>query len=188
MKKKVLSATLAMAVFAFVAFTPATNKLISSKTHVKFFSSTPAEDIEANNYKSVSTLDTKTGDVVFSVPMQSFEFEKALMQKHYNSDMFLDTKPHPKAKLVARIINLSDINFEKNGIYATDLKGEMTIKGKTNSFTDKGTITVNGSVIKASSKFNIKLVDYGIAFEKGKPSTNIAKTVEVTVEAEYKRE
>jgi len=29
------------------------------------------------------------------------------------------------------------------------------------------------------------LADYKVAFEKGKPSTNIAKEVEVTVNAEY---
>lgn len=186
--KKALSTIVAMSVFALIAFTPAVNKLVSSKTHVKFFSTTSAEDIEAHNYKSVSTLDPKTGDVVFSVPMQSFEFEKALMQKHYNSDKFLNTKAHPKAKLIAKITNLSDVDFEKNGTYTANLKGEMTIKGKTNPFSNQGTITVNGSGIKSNSKFNIRLADYGVAFEKGKPSTNIAKTIEVTVEAEYSRE
>jgi len=59
-----------------------TDKLVSQKTHFKFFSHTVAEDIEAHNYKAVGTLLPDTGDIVFSVPMQSFEFEKAKMQQH----------------------------------------------------------------------------------------------------------
>jgi len=184
-KRTVTSVFLGAAMMALFAFAPAINKLLSSKTHVKLFSTTPAENIEANNYKSVSVIDTKTGDVVFSVPMQSFEFEKALMQKHYNSPKFLDTKKYPKAKLVAKITNLSEVNFEKDGTYSAKVKGTLELHGKTNSVDEKATITVKGSAIKVNSTFNITLADYNIAFEDGKPSTNIAKTVAITVEADY---
>lgn len=185
MKRTIVSGILSLVLFAFVAFIPKPGKMVSTKTHIKFFSTTAAENIEANNYKSVSTFDTQAGDVVFSVPMQSFEFEKALMQKHFNSEDFLDTKANPKAKLVAKISNLADFNPEKNGTYNTTFKGEMTINGKSNPINEKATITVSGTKIKVHSKFNLKLADYGVAFEKGKPSTNIAKIVEVTVDAEY---
>ena len=84
-------------VLTLSAFTPPVGKFVSSKTHIKFFSHTSVEDIQANNYASVSTIDPSSGDVVFSVPMQSFEFEKALMQKHFNGEDFLDTKQFPKA-------------------------------------------------------------------------------------------
>ncbi|HQT22688.1 MAG: hypothetical protein B7X86_07835 [Sphingobacteriales bacterium 17-39-43] len=185
MKRITVSGILSLVIFAFVAFTPNPGKMLSTKTHIKFFSTTAAENIEANNYKSVSTFDTQTGEVVFSVPMQSFEFEKALMQKHFNSEDFLDTKANPKAKLVAKLSNLADFNPDKNGTYYTTFKGEMTINGKSNPINEKATIIVNGTKIKVLSKFNLKLADYGVAFEKGKPSTNIAKIVEVTVDAEY---
>lgn len=188
MRKTVKSAILGVTAIALFAFAPAVSKLTTTKTHIKFFSTTTAENIEAHNYKSVSTIDTKSGDVVFSVPMQSFEFEKALMQKHYNSPKFLDTKQFPKAKLIAKITNLNEVNFEKDGSYTAQVKGTLDLHGKTNPINEKATIIVNGSTYTVKSKFNITLVDYNIAFEKGKPSTNIAKTVEVTVEAEYKQE
>ncbi len=117
--------------------------------------------------------------------MQSFEFEKALMQKHFNNKEFLDTKSHPKAKLTGKITNLDAINFDKDGTYKADIKGELTIKGVTKPISETGTITVKGQTVEASSKLTVTLADYGIAFEKGKPSTNIAKSVEVTVFAEY---
>ncbi len=173
-----------VAVMTLASFTTAT-KLVSSKTHIKFFSTTPAEDIESNNYKTVSTIDPASGNVVFSVPMQAFEFEKSLMQKHFNSKDFLDTKSYPKAKLTGTITNISTIKFDQDGTYNVDIKGELTIKGVTKPINEKGSITITGNKVEVNSQFNVTLADYGIAFEKGKPSTNVAETVEITVVAEY---
>lgn len=170
---------------ALVAFTAAPGKLVSKNAHVSFFSHTTFEDITANNYKAMSTLDPATGDVVFSIPMQSFEFEKALMQEHFNGKDFLNTKDFPKAKFVGKIINLSAINFEKDGSYEATVTGELTIKGTTKPIDAKGTITVKGGTVTAETKFSILLAAYGITFKKGKPSTNVAKEVEARAKAEY---
>ena len=160
-------------------------KIKSSKSHIKFFSHTSVEDIEANSYTSVSTIDTESGEVVFSVPMQGFEFEKSTMQKHFNQENFLDTKTHPKGKLVAKITNINEIDFSKDGVYQVDVEGELSIKGATKPISEKGSITVKDGTIGVESKFNVTLADYGISFVKGKPSTNVAKDVEVTVLADY---
>ena len=186
MKKTILLSVLAALFISAAGYAQNSDKLVSSKTHVKFFSSTPAEDIEANNTASVSTIIKSSGAVVFSVPMQGFEFEKALMQKHFNGKKFLDTKSFPKAKLKGTIKNLSEVDFSKDGTYQALVEGELTIKGKTKPIKEKGTIEVKGNIVKVQSKFDITLADYGVTFVKGKPSTNIAKTVEVTVKAEYK--
>ncbi len=173
---------------AMNVFGQAGSKLVSSKSHIKFFSTTPAEDIEANNYSATSTIITGNGNVVFVVPMQGFEFEKALMQKHFNQENFLDTKSFPVARLVAKIANINDIDFSKDGKYEAIVEGNLTIRGVTNNIRETGTITVTGGSIEAKSVFNVTLVDYGIEFVKGKPSGNIAKKVEVTVIAEYQSE
>lgn len=160
-------------------------KVSSKKTSIDFFSHTSVEDIKANNYASVSTIDQGTGDVVFSVPMQSFEFSKALMQKHFNGKDYLDTKKEPKAKFVGKITNLGQIDFKKDGTYTANVVGKMTIKGLTKDVSNSAVITINGGVINVKSKFSLTLADYGIAFKDGKPSTNIAKTIDVNVIAEY---
>lgn len=183
--KNVFSASLVMLAIILFAFHPVAEKLTSKKTHIKFFSTTPAEDIEAHNYKSVSVLDKSSGSVVFSVPMQAFEFDKALMQKHFNSSRFLNTKKHPKAKLKGKILNLDQINFAKDGTYNAKVSGDLTIMGTTKPLTADGTITIKSGTVTVNSQFDVTLADFGITFSKGKPSTNIAKTVEVTVVAEY---
>lgn len=186
MKKGIILSFATVAFLALQAFTPpVSGKLTSKKTHMSFYSHTDVEDIRANNYKAVGTLETSTGEVVFSVPMQSFEFEKALMQKHFNSAKFLDTKKYPKAKFVGKITNLSEVHFDKDGTYNATIKGDMEMHGEKKNITEKGTITVKGTSVKMKSKFNLTLADYMIAFTDGKPSTNIAKTVEINVDAEY---
>ena len=117
--------------------------------------------------------------------MQSFEFEKSLMQEHFNSKKFLDTKENPKAKLVGKITDLSQVDFGNDGSYNVDVKGDLTINGVTKAIAEKATITVTGGKVALETVFNITLVDYEIAFEKGKPSTNVAKIIEVTAKANY---
>ena len=184
MKNSILSIVL-LIIFSFSAIAQTENKRVSKKTHFKFYSHTVAEDIEAHNYKSVGTINTETGDIVFSVPMQSFEFEKSLMQKHYNSKKFLNTKTFPKAKLKGKITNLADVNLKNDGSYDINVEGELTIHGVTKAINEKATLVVKGSGLALNSTLSITLDDYGIAFKDGKPSTNIAKTLEITVVSEY---
>ena len=185
MKKTTILSIAAVLIISLTSFTASAQKLVSSTTHFKFFSTTPAEDIEANNYKAVGTIEKSTGDIVFSVPMQSFEFEKALMQEHFNGKKFLNTKANPKAKLVGKIADLSQVNYEQDGSYNVDITGNLTINGVTNAIKEKATIEITDSKVNLTSKLNVTLNDYKIAFKSGKPSKNIAKTVEVTVQANY---
>ena len=184
---KLSSIILAVALVGLTAFNSDTDKLITKSGHINFFSHTVAEDISADNYKVISTFNPISGEIVFSVPMQSFEFNKAAMQKHYNSPKFLDTKQFPKAKFKGQISNLKEVDFTKIGKYDVLVTGDLSMHGVTNTITAKGQIRVTGADITATSKINIVLADYNNAFEKGKPSTNIAKEVEVTFKMEYKK-
>ncbi len=163
----------------------AQDKLITKTGDVKFYSHTEAEDITSHNYKVISSLEKSTGKFVFSVPMQSFELEPALRQKHFNSAKFLDTKQFPKAKFKGNITDLSAVDFTKDGVYNVSVAGSLTIHGVTKKVTEKGVVTVKGGKTSAKAMFSIALGDYGVFFTKGKPSKNIAKTVEITVDVKY---
>lgn len=176
----------ALMLFAMETMAQIPEKYQSSKTHIKFFSTTPVEDIEAHNYTTVSTIKPNTGEVVFSVPMQGFEFEKAMMQQHFNNEHFLETNIYPKSKFKGTIVNLGDIHFTKDGKYEAQIKGELTIKDKTNPVNERGTIEVKGNQLFIQSVFEITLADYGILFDESEMvSKKIAKTIEITIEGEY---
>lgn len=185
MKKLALLLLLAVSLISTTTIFAQNSKLVNKNGHINFYSHTEVEDITADNFKVVSTLDISTGAVVFSAPMQSFEFEKSLMQKHYNGPKFLDTKKFPKAKFKGSIVNLAQVDFQKEGVYNAEVKGTLTMHGVTKDVSEKGTITIAGETVKVDAKMNITLDDFEIAFKKGKPSKNIAKFVEVTINTEY---
>jgi len=186
MKKSILI-ILSACFIALSSFTTSDDKLVNKNGYINFFSHTVAEDISSDNYKVTSTLDRQTGDVAYSVPMQSFEFEKALMQKHFNSDKFLDTRQFPKAKFAGKITNLDEINFSMDGTYKANVDGDLTIKDVTKPISESGTITVKGSKITVDAKMQVTLANYEIAFKEGKPSTNVAKVIDVTIKSEYEK-
>jgi polyisoprenoid-binding protein YceI len=161
-------------------------KLSTTTGHIKFFSTTPVENIEANNYNVTSNLKPLIGEIVFSVPMQSFEFPKAKMQKHYNSKKFLNTKKFPKGKFKGTITNLADIHFNKNGSYTANVSGKLTIHGVTKDISETLKLEVKDGVVSGVTEFNITLADYGVVFAKGKPSTNIGKTIKITAVLNFK--
>ena len=186
MKKLSSNLFLSLVLVTLSVITQAQDRYVSSKTHIKFYSTTPVEDIEADNYATVSTIDQSTGEVVFSVPIQSFEFEKAMMQEHFNNEHFLESNVYPKAKFKATITNLEKIDFTKNGVYQAEIEGEMTIKDLTNLLKETGTITVKDNSLLVNAVFDLVLADYGITFNDSEMvSTKIGKSVEVKVLAEY---
>ena len=176
---------LGLAAITLSAFTTLPGKLKSTISHIAFYSHTAFEDIKANNYKSIAVLNTESGDVIISVPMQSFEFEKRLMQKHFNQENYLNTADFPKAKFKGSIQNMDSHDFNKSGEIALIIKGNMTIKGKTQPTTMEATALVKKGKIHLSTAFNLTLSDYGVEFTSGKPSKHIAKTIEVNANFEF---
>jgi hypothetical protein len=147
-------------------------KFITKIGYIKFYSETPMEKIEAHNRQLNSALDVATGDFVFKVLIKSFEFEKALMQEHFN---------FPDATFSGKITNLSSINFLKDGKYDAEIEGDLKIHGETKKVKEKGTFDVSGGKISGKSVFMIHLADYKIKI----PNTvvnNISEDVQVTVD------
>ena len=171
---------LAIAAITLSAFGTLPGKLKSTGSLITFYSHTAFEDIEANNYKSIAVLNTESGDVIISVPMQSFEFEKRMMQKHFNQENFLNTAKFPKAKFIGQIQNMDSHDFTKPGELVLTIHGEMTIKGKTQPVKMEASALVKGAKIKLITAFELTLSDYGIEFSSGKTSTSIAKTIQVS--------
>ena len=146
---------------------------------VSFFSTTSVENIEAFNNEAAAAIDSKTGNVLFIIPIKSFKFEKALMQEHFN-DNYMESDKFPKAEFKGKISDLSTINFAKDGTYKTNVTGKITIHGVTRAVTIPGTIQIKSGKAIVNAVFKVKLADYGIkiaSVAKGK----IAEQVEVTI-------
>jgi polyisoprenoid-binding protein YceI len=164
-------------------FVQAQDMLITKNAKVRFFSTTPIEDIEAINQEATSLINKSSGEMAFTVLIKSFRFQKALMQEHFNEN-YMESDKFPKSTFKGNITNLKDINFEKDGTYKTDVKGDLTMHGVTQAVTTSGTITVKDGKVSSNAVFKVKLDDYKIE-RPAVVANKIADFIEVTVDAAY---
>lgn len=148
--------------------------------HIKFYSETPIETIEAHNHAVNAALNPGSGDFVFKVLIKSFEFEKALMQEHFNEN-YMESDKFPNATFVGKITNINDIDFSKEGSYEATVKGDLSIHGVTKAVEQNGTFTVGDGMINGKSVFSVLLEDYEIKVP-GAVKKQISESIEITVD------
>jgi hypothetical protein len=146
---------------------------------IKFSSETPMEKIEAVNHQANSALDFSSGNFVFKVLIRGFEFEKALMQEHFNEN-YMESEKFPNSTFSGKISNLKDVNLGKDGVYKVVVEGDMTMHGVTNKIKVNGTLEVKAGKVTAKSSFNVAPKDYNITIPKA-VIKNIAEAIQVDV-------
>jgi len=161
----------------------AQNRLMTKAATISFYSKAPMENIEATNKSGISVIDKTTGHLEFSVLLKGFNFERALMQEHFNEN-YVESDQFPKAGFKGKITDQTKVNFSKDGIYNVPITGVLTLHGVLNEITTSATITIRNGITEGEAAFNIDIEDYKIkipAIVKDK----IAKKVKITVKATY---
>jgi polyisoprenoid-binding protein YceI len=178
--KIILMKNLILLVVLAVSFQANAQKYFSKTAHIKFFSHTSAEDIKADNYKSSIIIDKASGVVQVEGLIKMFEFEKALMQEHFNEN-YLESDTYPKATFKGKG-DFSGVNFGADGNYSVNVAGQLTMHGATKDVSAIATIKIAGGKIDGSTKFYINPRDYNVKIPdvvKGQ----ISEKIEVTVKA-----
>jgi hypothetical protein len=147
---------------------------------IKFSSETPMEKIEAVNRQANSALDFKTGDFVFKVLIRGFEFEKALMQEHFNEN-YMESEKFPNSTFSGKITNIKDVNLGKDGVYKVVIEGDLAMHGVTNKVKVNGTLEVKAGTVTGKSTFNVLPADYNITIPKA-VIKNIAESIQIDVQ------
>lgn len=164
----------------------AQEKLVARTGQAKIYSHTVAEDISAVNNTVTGLINTKSGELAIAVPVQGFQFEKSLMQEHFNQPNFMDSKQFPRISLKGRISNLTAVNFAKEGNYEVTVEGDLTIKGVSKPVREVAHISVQGGKVTVHCKFVVKDIgSFGVGKPMGKKKNNVADDIEVTYEAKY---
>lgn len=162
----------------------AQDKFFTRNGRISFVSKGTIETITAKHKSITCVLDTKTGQVQFAVLMKGFEFEKALMQEHFNEN-YVESDKFPKAEFRGQVTNNSAIDYTKDGTYNANVKGRLTLHGETRDVESAGTITVKNGRLTANAAFNILLSDYKISIPgvvKDKISNKVTITVDCPLE------
>lgn len=151
----------------------------SKNTQIRFLSKAPIEQIEAVHKTATTVLDLKTGAIQFAVLMAGFNFEKAMMQQHFNEN-YAESDRYPQAIFKGTIINFAPTAFEQNGSYEVEVEGIMTLHGVSKSMKAKGRIVRKDKQLQISSNFTLLLPDYKIKNDK---LQQISNQIQVQVEA-----
>jgi len=174
--------TIILLLFLTIPWEGIAQKFKSDSSYVHFFSDAPMEDIEATNIDGQSAFDLESGEIVFSIPIKSFEFEKSLMQEHFNEN-YLESDVYPKATFIGSV---NGIDFASTMKQNVKTEGKMTIHGVEQLLSTEGNILITDGGVEIDAKFPIKLSDYKIKIPKV-VFYNIAEVVDVTVKFRYEK-
>lgn len=139
------------------------------------------EKIEALSNSATCVFDASNGNFQWAVLIKGFQFEKALMQEHFNEN-YMDSGKFPKATFIGKITNLSEVNLAKDGTYNGIVSGQMTIRGISKDITANGALTIGGGNIKVNAGFSLNLADYKISIPS-LVSDKIGKEARILVDA-----
>jgi len=154
---------------------------LCKNARITLYSSALIEDIKAVSSTGVSVYNPGTGQLDFSVSISTFQFDKAFMQQHFNSD-YMESDRYPKAIFKGQIQEHIDIT--KEGTYPVSAAGELTVHGVTQKRTVRGSLTVKDGIITMSSEFMVKCADHHIDI----PQIlfyHIAESIKITLSATY---
>ncbi len=164
----------------------AQDRYMTRTGHIAFHAGTPVEDIDADNRKVSSVWDASTGAVEFAVLIKAFEFERALMQEHFNEN-YMESNTFPKSTFKGKIGGVTAEQLKKAGTYPVTVEGDLTMHGVTKPVKSTGTVVVDAAgVVKASSDFTVRTEDYGIEVP-GVVREKIAKDIKVMVRMDYQK-
>jgi polyisoprenoid-binding protein YceI len=153
----------------------------SKNAQISLFSTAPIEDIAAKTSSGNSVYNAATGDLVFSVAINTFKFPKSLMEEHFNSD-YLESDKYPRATFKGKVQEHPDLT--KNGTYPITVVGELNVHNVKQNRTIQGNLTVNNGVVTMMAEFMVKCADHHIEIPR-LVFHNIAESIKMTVNATY---
>ena len=168
-------------VFVLSPFSGSSQKrYFTEKAFISFFSEGVIEDITAANTKVTSILDLVNGEIAYLLSPKDFQFDKKLMQVHFN-EKYMESEKYPRSSFKGKIVGYNDSSTELQNVKAV---GKLTIHGVTKEINVPGTLQIQGKTVALRSKFNVRLEDYNITVPQI-VWQNIAQEVEVTVHFLY---
>ena len=171
--------TIFLFLFLMAAVSSFSQIYMTRNGRISFYSSTEKETINAVNNQAYAVIDAGKKNIAFTLLMKGFQFEKELMQEHFNEN-YAESDKYPKASFNGAYTG--DVNTAKDGVYNVVAKGNLTLHGVTKAVEAPATIEVKNNTMAGKAEFKVKPEDYGISI----PSLvreKIAKEMTISVSA-----
>jgi hypothetical protein len=136
---------------------------VSKNVRIGMFSSTPLEDIKAVSDKGTAVIVAKTRVVVVQLAVKTLDFDRKLMQEHFNEN-YIESDKYPLAKFKGTIDQSADLT--KDGDYNVNVTGLLSLHGVDKQRTIPCKISVRNGIITVDSQFKVACVDHKIDIPK----------------------
>ena len=158
------------------------DRFITRNGVVSFISEAPLEKIEAINEKVSCVLDFNTGEIVFQMSMIAFDFDKALMQEHFN-EKYVESEIYPKSTFKGKIENWDLLNTQQEGVFNIKSSGVIEIHGVKKEIVADGILEILNKKVNIKSSFSIKIEEFNIKTPRI-VRDNIAEEVVINVDVQ----
>lgn len=151
---------------------------VGKNIKVNIFSSTPVEDIKAASSNGTAALVAQKQELAVQVIIKSLEFDKKLMQEHFNEN-YMESDKYPTAKFKGIIS--PKVDWTKDGDYNVTAKGILTVHGVDQPRSINGKLTIKNGVTNLYASFDVACAAHEIKI----PSlvfTKIAEVIKVTIQ------
>ncbi len=155
------NACLLILLLSCLTFSLQAQKMFTKTGQIEFHADNEIEPIEAVSNAVLAVIDTDSDRIQVKVLIRSFQFEKALMQEHFNEN-YMESEKFPKAVFSGSLINpeaqfygLKDGTFEVEGeLSMHGVKHQMRVPVNFNILPD--------NMVHTEATIDIKLSDYNI--------------------------
>ena len=176
--------TILFLLFFFSIPIVAQEKKTAANGNITFEASVPFyEAVDAKNNQVFSVLNTKNGSISFVAVIKNFQFERSLMQDHFNAN-YMESDKYPKATFKGQIekFTLDKLNTTLTEYY---IKGKINIHGVTKNIRVPANISKTASnAIVIHSFFTLNTEDFKIEIPF-MVRNKIAQNVNVTLNTEF---
>jgi hypothetical protein len=160
--KKIIGMILIM-IFMLLYLTGSAQTYTAKNVKVGIFSTTPLEDIKAMSEKATAVLVATSKEIAVQVPMRSLEFERKLMQEHFNEN-YMKSDKYPFAKFKGKINE--SINFAKDGNQEVTVTGILSVHGVDQKRTIPGRVSVKNGIVRIDTEFKVPCASHNIKIPK----------------------
>jgi hypothetical protein len=178
-----LKLSLTIIFFVVGIFSLCAQRFVAENGFITFFSQAPVENIQADNRNVTSLFSADNGTIAFSVPIKEFQFEKKLMQEHFN-DKYMESDRFPRSTFAGKVTGYS---LTATGLQSVRARGKLTIHGIVKEVDIPGTLEVKNNNIIIKTKFKVLNKDYGIVIPQILWK-NVSEEIEITIDMTYRKQ
>ena len=150
-----------IATFALLGTVHATT-LIAKNGFVRFFSTTPMENIEGVSQTAASTLDLDSGKIMIKARNSTFIFPRPLMQEHFNEN-YMESAKFPVSAFRGTVTGIDKSALDAGRRIPVTIAGDLDVHGVVKHYTTSGFLRKepDGSV-EGETEFHVKIADHDI--------------------------